>query len=782
MHNLLEQTLTQTIERSCRPISNAGGRLFLNFPEFISSFKRSWIYGGEVKHPIDYDRFSGSLFLLLHKNVSVTNISCAEVLALFRTHTFARTPDNQGTPTEIPASISFFSDEEYTKFVSALLESLVRPFLDEHARIDRGAVAEFIKLVCDNYGVLLERTVIANFYYTSVLLHIPLSMYAKVRNIIAESGYIHSGGTAIYTRKADKAKMVELEDNLGSFLSEYSDKDVYLTPYAEEFFSPYDGNSVASLRQGLDGVKLILRKHFIEGKPLVEYLATLPSRFPLYVPLGIQDYATERKRVRTTTETKGTIWFISDHSIFASNNYDQSSSIKAGARVVKSSENPFLFVYEQAFINENQFVTFKERKPGWYASITLPHTLSIALTNITRTADASSAEDQSRLIVLDPFFGTGTTLFDAALRFKDAVIIGFDRDPMAAIAALDNAHFFGLGADSLRQKIELVRAGLSLLDKAKNFEDLRESVAQATSQQSRPPSHTAIFANALSILDTHIIKPSQLTQTPLSLAIKKTVFSPELDKGAFIGNDGAFDTRLLLYVMWRALSLGTFSIRDSVENVLLVLRKELCRTLKEIEHLKDRVTLNPTERIDGFCQSTGLYSHSLYVAPESMENIYHSIKTLTVEQMEEKGDVASWEPGVWLIQVKDSIDALTLVKGKVDILLTDPPYGFNAEEEGEHALMKSFGKLSDLLVQALRPGGQIAMVLPAFAKNGRQIPFYETGGTITRQLIAAGQRAGKGFVTQADTVPKPKELFSRPYYWVSTTVLERRILHFSLSN
>lgn len=779
MHKLLGDILRDSLSDSSSAIDGggAGPVRSLDFLKLITRFKQRWIYGTSVAHPIDYTRFSGSLFLLLHKNVSVTNISCAELLSLLRTHTFVKT-NIETTSAGERANVSFFSDEEYTKFLSALFESLIRPHLNVQGRVDEGRMDHFVDLVCENYGDLLERTAIANFYYTSALLHIPQSLCTDVRSVIAESGYIHSGGNAIYTRRADKANMVELEANLSSFLNGYSDKNVFLTPYAEEFFTPYDANSVVSMRQGLDGVKLILKKHFIEGKPLIEYLATLPSRFPVHVPLGIGDYKSERKKSQKVTETKGSVWFISDHSI-AHSGIEQGSAV-VGSRVARSRENPFLFVYEQAFINENQFVAFKERKPGWYASITLPHTLSIALTNITR----GTADSPARPIILDPFFGTGTTLFDAALRFKNAVVIGFDRDPMAPIAARDNAHFFGLNGGALQRKIELVEAGMSLLKKAGSYDSLRELAEQSIAEQAAPPSHTAVFAHAFTALDNHFIRSNPLSQTSLNLAIKKADFTPAVDHSAFTTNSvDNFDTRFLLYIMWRAISLGTFSIRDSFDNINLVLEKELSKTLKEIEYLRDRVS---AKRVKGnnqiFCQSEGLYSHSLSVSTDAMKKLSATIVTLTTAEMRNKGSVASWDPGVYLVHVEDSIETLKSVEGEIDVLMTDPPYGFNEAEGGEPDLMKNFGRLSSLLVRSLRTRGQIAMVLPAFAKNGRQIPFYETGGAITRQLITAAQLAGKHLITQAETVPRPKELFVRPYYWVSTTVLERRILHFSLSN
>src|SRR5207302_10033117 len=95
----------------------------------------------------------------------------------------------------------------------------------------------------------------------------------------------------------------------------------------------------------------------------------------VYVPPGIKHYEDEREESKTKetanglpTETKATIWFIADYGLSEAISVNTVGAIHRNRRVHKSDEDPYLFVYEQAFINENQFIIFKERKPGWYAS------------------------------------------------------------------------------------------------------------------------------------------------------------------------------------------------------------------------------------------------------------------------------------------------------------------------------------------------------------------------------------------------------------------------------
>jgi tRNA G10 N-methylase Trm11 len=777
MHSLLKHALESAFTANSISGSRANSLVF-NYAKFIGQFKQDWTYGGPVTHPLDYDKYHGSLLLLFHKNVAVTNIIAAEALSLLRINTHFISSADPPSANETAASISFFSDDEYTKFLDALFESVLKNYLSPDGEILEAQRDDFISFICNNYGSTIERTIVVNFYFTSALVHIPPSMRTNLRRSIAESGYIHSGGAVIYARKADKAKTTELKKNLTKFLDGYSEKRAFLIPYADEFFSQYDLGSVASLRQGLDGVKLKLRKHYIEGIPLIEFLETLPASLPVHVPLGIKHYDKERSDAKDT-EQRSTIWIIADHSIAEISLQDRTSNVTDNARVTRSRDALFLLVYEQAFINDNQFVTFKERKPGWYASITLPHTLSIAMANVARRPRDSALTN--KLVVLDPFFGTGTTLFDAALRFPNAVIVGLDRDPMAPLAALDNAHFFSLQSNEITKLKELVHAGAALLQTEPDFESLHSRILnESYGGNSDSPSNTSAFAWAFEAAYQRLLQSKRETGGTLSDSIKRTELRPDIDISAFNGSESHFPRRLAYYLIWRAISLGTFSIRDSAANLVQVILKELLRTEKELEHLKQRIDRKEIGRIGDFCETKGLYSNSLLVSRSSMETIRSSIRRLTLDEVKKKGKLSNWDPGIWLVHVDDSIEALSLPEfgQQVDIVLTDPPYGFNTREHGDLELMSTFGKLANRLSGTLSESGQLVMVLPAFAKNGRQIPFYETSGAICRQLFAAN----RGFVSNVEKFPSPKQLFAKPYYWVSATVLERRIVHFSLDN
>lgn len=769
---LLRDALMQALGAENATVSTTSNKFEVNVEVFVRRFKEIWLYINDVQHPIDYEKFCGSLFLLLYKNLSVTNVSVYEIISLLKVHTASRQAENN-------YEVMFFSDEEYTKYLSNMVLSIIQSKLDNAISSDDRD--QFITNIVNLCGDALNSTIILNVYFSSVLLHVPQSLSVNVRKIMAESGYIHSSGNAVYVRNVEKAIIGDLEHRLKTFLNGYSEKDVFITPYADEFFSPYDITSPVSIRNGLSGVKLQLRKHYIEGQPLLDYLATLPQRFKVQVPLGLKDFAKEREESKETTETKGTIWFVVDYAL------EKDDSLERPGR---NEESLYLFVYAQSFLNDNQLILFKERKPGWYASITLPHTLSIALINVLRgqRRKRRGTVDGRRPVFLDPFYGTGTGLFDAALRMENTVIIGFDRDPIAAQVVKDNAKFFSLSVDDLRNFREAFSAGQSYLGKINSYSELMRSIRDLSLDrivlELAAEEHAKLALKAVStyVLELEVDGKVASLQNTISKSINYGL--PEQLRTILLDPKTNFRVRILIYCIWRALALGTFSIRDNKDNVLGIISKEFEKVEREISHVIRGMERGEKAACGQFLEMEGLYSHAFLINNEKIGQLASEIQHIKFDEMAKMiragNDPDKWAPGIWLVDVEDSIEALALLEKRVDFLMTDPPYGFNMDTDGEAVLMNFFGKLVPRIVGVLRPQGQACLVLPAFAKNGRQIPFFETYQAIIRQFIAAANQADRPLVTEVETLPRPRGLFKKPFYWTSASVLERRIVHFSL--
>ena len=430
--------------------------------DFFDEFKELWIYSDNNKKGINYSEFSGPLFLLMHKNISVTNCGCAEIKSLLQL--YSKCEDTS----KYDHTLSFFSEKQYTDFFKKLFESAFRCTLagTQKDEITIDDIENAIPTICKNFGHLLKTTVLLNIQFTSAIVHMPPTITVNVNRVVSESGYIHSGGLLIYTRKLNEATTDAFKTSLIQMLKRHNRKKMYLSVYSDEYFSKHDYNSPISVRNGLSGVKIQSRKQYIGDVLLIDYVthALLDDELKdlIYIPPSMESYKKERQDFLDgqgcNCEKKHSIWMIVDCAVSIDSSTSQRNSDVTSA--------PYLLVYEQAIINQNQLLLYKERKPGWSAPITLPHTLSTAIFNISYNKLKTNRKTTKRVVFIDPFFGTGTTLIDASLRLDDAIIIGFDRDRVAAQLTKDNLKFFAFSKErddfikSLKLSINLIGEAL----------------------------------------------------------------------------------------------------------------------------------------------------------------------------------------------------------------------------------------------------------------------------------------------------------------------------------
>ena len=115
-----------------------------------------------------------------------------------------------------------------------------------------------------------------------------------------------------------------------------------------------------------------------------------------------------------------------------------------------------------------------------------------------------------------------------------------------------------------------------------------------------------------------------------------------------------------------------------------------------------------------------------------------------------------------------------------DVIVTDPPYGFNTNEEiGDFARL--YAAMFEKLVLALRSntGGQIVIAIPDWSHTGRQLPLFALRRLITQQILIAAARHSKE-VNDSTHISHLGDLIRPPYYWESERPLRRAILHFRI--
>ena len=79
-----------------------------------------------------------------------------------------------------------------------------------------------------------------------------------------------------------------------------------------------------------------------------------------------------------------------------------------------------------------------------------------------------------------------------------------------------------------------------------------------------------------------------------------------------------------------------------------------------------------------------------------------------------------------------------------DVIVADPPYGFNTTEEIQR-LAELYSTMVDKMILALKKkeGGQIVIAVPDWSHTGRQLPLFALKDLLTQQLIIAAKSRRK---------------------------------------
>jgi len=764
-------TLFEAMQRA-RHVEKVGTdkRFALNFSDAIRHFKNAWIYTSAKSLRLDTRLASGSYLFVFSKNLHVTNVALPELLSLTRTFTKRRTDQSA-------LKLNFFSNEEYTRYLTNSLAALFPSGRIATEAEYESVIRQISDVLAHQHSSVICDTIILDAYFTTALMHIPLSLETNIQSIVFESGYIHSAGHSLYIRRAEKAKPSELEERLRLFLENSGAKPpIFVTPYADEYFAPWEKQSSAtSTRNGLDGIRLELRKHFIQGQPLRDYLNVLDQDFSeLHVAPGLKHYKTERQESGANPDW--TIWLIAD-----------TRHVQTEEMITTRAKDPYLMVYAQKYHNANQFVLFKERKLAWTAPITLPHTLSTGMVNIARSGLAHG--DGQRPVIIDPFCGTGTTLIDAVLRIPDAVVLGLDRNPLMPRLVADNLEFFAKDKSGIERLNELfsvlsrriaqvhggtpnsnVRPIHNLLTESKSF-DLNSLVSSRSEEGVE-------FETILKACLAELRLATQNQATQLIHGSEKIIddgFSKEMTS-LLAGCGMTWLARTLFFATWRGIASARHSVRADLD-MYPVLQREYETIAKELNDYLESLRQAESVSVGNFSGRRGTYSLASITDPAKIANIAH--KELLPKQL--PGDLQSLQSGsIHTLVVSDSTQVLAGLRSQVDLVITDPPYGFNTHEFEILELQNLYTNFVRAAVSALRPRGQLIVVVPSFARNGKQVPYFQTGGALIRQIIGSANALDREVLNVVHTVPTRKMMYLPPFYWFSPSALSRKILWFTI--
>jgi tRNA G10 N-methylase Trm11 len=125
------------------------------------------------------------------------------------------------------------------------------------------------------------------------------------------------------------------------------------------------------------------------------------------------------------------------------------------------------------------------------------------------------------------------------------------------------------------------------------------------------------------------------------------------------------------------------------------------------------------------------------------------------------------------------LDACNLERDSLDVIVCDPPYGFNTTEDRE-ALAMLYSRFFDAALVALREHGHLIVCLPAESYTGRDLPYCTHSKLVSNQILAKAAKLGKHVFAPGRSIPH--RMILPPYYWEAERALRRVILHYRISS
>lgn len=612
-------------------------------------------------------------------------------------------------------NLQFMSVSEFKEAISNLVEAF--PRLDKESRYD---------FIAKQYCQIISQHIVVDCFYGSCAVFVPPLLRLDIEAVCAYSGYIHSCGHNIFIRNIDKATTEEFYDVIGNYVehSVGNDKPVFFSVYAHEDFTEYDREKKEYLRNGLDDVKVYVEKFYMGSERLTSVLNDMAQRFAgkLIIP-DPGNYNEQHQEIRDKggIDRTRTLWLLVDRS--------------TGEGAKETGPHRYFICYEQQLMNENPFPLFDENKPAWIGPITIPHTLLAAMINI-----AEPTRVKSEVVVLgDPFVGTGTTWLEA-LKYPRVKPLCSDWADITPLLIKDNLSFFSASYLDLRP-IQKSLEYIAMADSERHGPNFIEGISYE--EVNRAYDWMMGFLEKVSPVKGI---PKDLYSFSLSNSnIKKLESRKPLD-------------RVLFYLALRTVlkNIGAFERKSATwESIYKKEAAVLGFQFKRLRDLKRREA-ESKDRSKDFTIFQGSYSMSC--------SINFDLLNICRDELRSRS------------QIKVS-DARKLKKRSYDIIVTDPPYGFNTEDDIQK-LAELYSQCIRVMLDALKQEGQLIISLPDRSHTGRRSPFFTHKELVIQQVLSIAEQAKREVIIPAYSVPQQKDLFHPPYYWESERALRRAILHF----
>lgn len=575
-----------------------------------------------------------------------------------------------------------------------------------------------IRSFAERYIDIFEVTIAVDMLFGSCAVFLPSGVSIDIDSVVFESGYIHSAGKSVFIRNIKKAKKSDFFNNIKSYIdgNESDHEPIPFVVYSHEDFSGFDKDHSDSMDRGIEQCKIFVEKMSMGSERLTTIISEVAETFKnnLFIPKP-GDYR-EKHKFR-----KGkTIWLISDRSI-------------STGQLRNAGTTRYYICYEQLLKSDSPFFFFDENKPAWKSHTTMPHSLTAALINIARPLPENG-------LIIDPFGGTGTTWLEVKRMSINSKIICSDLSPATSMLISDNLQFFSTPSNGIRALINHVKS---------------------CTPGNTIDNQTQLTFNEIDLADQYRLIHQMIEDLKAAQPSEDQEFDLSND---FVGRLKSlpFLTRILFYIALRAELRYQGGFKRKSLTFEAAFKKSQEKLLEQMNHfLKLREEVESDELYNTsirnkipYIKSSGTYSNKL--TPKFIfENWDNKTKPDESEVL--------------------SRDARNLEENSCDLIICDPPYGFNTTED-EKGLADLYSEFVAKAITALRPKGQLIICLPSESFTGRELPYCTRSDLVSRQILVQAHTQGRTVYSSAKSMPL--SVLMPPYYWESERALRRTILHF----
>jgi hypothetical protein len=716
-----DYTCWQHLSAHCFVAENISNLLTESIINSINKDNNEFIWEDFFKH---WFRERGKpCYFLFRKNLGVTNTQYVELFSLIQSLSLI-----SGT-SEISDCFLFRTTNEIRNTLTDAINSL----LDE----EDSKREQLIRGFANSYADAFARTAAIDLFYCSCSVFLPPGVELDLEELCAQSGYVHSAGYSIYIRNIKKARYHDLVDSIGSYLESIeTERKIPFVVYSHEDFDGFDKEASDQIRRGIDGAKLYIEKMSLGSSRLGDVVSKLKESFrdALIVPKP-----GSYKKEHRFDSCGSTFWLVGDKSISSNN-------------ILYPGSQRYYVCYHQIAKNASPLYYFDENKPAWKSHTTLPHTLTAALINSTRP-------HPSRMSICDPFGGTGTTWLEVKRILPEAEMLSMDSSELSPVLVQDNISFFLMSSSELA-------------DLLSGLKDLLEALVKSSKSKEGTSSITSPGFEQISVIDTSDGKLGVVVEYTKALGLihRLRTLQPEEEQEFDINStnilpdliNADFFCRLLFYVALRAEFRYHAAYKRGSMGKEEGFRKALEEMISQIAMLSDsRKKIDAADNSEpeeaSYIRTDGKYSKDL-------------VSSLFLSRREEVLRSFSEEVVVG--------DARDLKEDSLDIIICDPPYGFNTNEDVQ-MLADLYSEFIMSSISALRRGGHLIIVLPAESYTGRQLPYCTNVGLFTSQVLAKSRVIKRRLFVPVSGIPDPR--LRAPYYWEAERALRRSILHFRIN-